>query len=119
MTTVPTPRTPSTARWWIGIAVRMATLLVLLAGAWLYVGRRVEPLPVFGPAPAWTLTDHLNQSVSSETLRGKVVVANFVYTACTDICPSVSGQMLALQKRLQHEHRLDQQVQLLSFTVDP
>ena len=84
------------------------------------VGRdQPKPLTVFGDAPVFTLTDHLERPVSSDELRGKVVVANFVYTKCRDICPLLSLRMQALQERLRQERLLGERVQLLSFTTDP
>jgi len=73
----------------------------------------------FGTAPAFTLTDQLERPVSSDMFRGKLVVANFIYTSCTDICPLLSTEMQSLQERLRQEKLLGNQVQLLSFTVDP
>ncbi len=84
------------------------------------VGRdQAKPLNVFGNAPAFTLTDHLERPVRSDELRGKVVVASFIYTRCRDICPLLSLRMQALQERLRQERLLGGQVQLLSFTTDP
>jgi protein SCO1/2 len=46
-------------------------------------------------------------------LRGRVWVADFVYTRCAGPCPLLTANMAALQKRL------PKAVGLLSFTVDP
>ncbi|HEV8635238.1 MAG TPA: SCO family protein, partial [Chloroflexota bacterium] len=69
--------------------------------------------------PRFELTDHLGRTARSEDLRGRVVVANFVYTNCPDVCPLLSARMQALQTRLREEKLLGDRVQLLSFTVDP
>ena len=65
------------------------------------------------------LTDHLEHPLSSESLRGKVVLANFVFTNCTDICPLLTVRMQGIQDRLRQERLLGSDVQLLSFTADP
>ena len=100
--------------------------LLVLADSW--DRRRPRPgagrgprdaLDDFGAAPAFGLTDQLGRPVHSDELRGKVVVADFVYTACRDTCPLLSGRMQALQARLRQERLLGGRVQLLSFTVDP
>jgi protein SCO1/2 len=80
---------------------------------------QAQSLEVFGEAPSFALTDQLDRPVSSDELRGKVVVANFIYTNCPDICPLLSFHMMTLQERLRREQLLGGQVQLLSFTVDP
>jgi protein SCO1 len=73
----------------------------------------------FGPAPAWTLTDQQGRQVRSDAFGGKLVIADFIYTHCTDICPQLSLQMQALQEELRAEGLLGTEVQLLSFTTDP
>lgn len=72
-----------------------------------------------GPAPAFALTDQLGRPVSDADLRGKVVVADFIYTTCTDICPALTAQMASLRTRLADEGLLGNDVVLLSISVDP
>ncbi len=96
--------------------------LVLALGAAGYLAATrsaASTLKNFGDAPAFVLTDHLDRPVRSAELRGQVVVANFVYTSCRDICPFLTVQMRQLQDRLRQERLLGRDVQLLSFTVDP
>jgi protein SCO1/2 len=57
--------------------------------------------------------------VSDADVRGKVVVADFIYTTCTDICPALTAQMAALRTRLAAEGLLGDDVMLLSISVDP
>lgn len=100
------------------VAGGLALLLALIGYVGLGQGQ-AQGLEVLGDAPAFVLTDHLERPVRSDELRGQVVVANFIYTSCTDICPLLSLQMQQLQERLRQERLLGSQVQLLSFTVDP
>jgi protein SCO1 len=76
-------------------------------------------LPDYGAAPAFGLTDQLGRPVTSDALRGRVVVADFVYTSCTDTCPLLSLRMQSLQGRLAAAGLLGRHVQLLSFSIDP
>ncbi|MFI5361965.1 MAG: SCO family protein [Elusimicrobiota bacterium] len=46
-------------------------------------------------------------------LRGRVWIADFVYTSCAGPCPMLTANMASLQKKL------PKSVGLLSFTVDP
>jgi protein SCO1/2 len=71
------------------------------------------------PAPSFALTDQLGRPLSDADLRGKVVVADFIYTTCTDICPALTAQMAALRTRLADEGLLGDDVVLLSISVDP
>jgi len=105
-----------------GMALVLGVLLLALAAARAGVpskGQGSGTSDDFGTAPAFTLTDQLERPVRSDMFRGKVVVANFIYTSCTDICPLLSTQMQALQERLRQENLLGKEVQLLSFSVDP
>ena len=56
-----------------------------------------------------------NQWVDSDSLRGKIHVANFFFTACPSLCPRTMGNM----KELQRTFRNDEGVKLLSFSVLP
>lgn len=104
------------------MALMLSVLLLALAGSRAGVlGQGQNPGAVgdLGAAPPFSLTDQLERPVSSEMFRGKVIIANFIYTQCPDICPLLSAQMQALQERLRQEQLLGTRVQLLSFTVDP
>lgn len=71
------------------------------------------------PAPSFTLTNQLGRPLSDVELRGRVVVANFIYTTCTDICPALTAQMASLRTHLADEGLLGDDVVLLSISVDP
>jgi cytochrome oxidase Cu insertion factor (SCO1/SenC/PrrC family) len=51
----------------------------------------LSPVPV-RPAPGFTLTDQDGRALSLSSLRGKVVVLEFMDPHCTDICPIVSQE---------------------------
>lgn len=97
----------------------LVVALVALAGYRAWSGGRPERLEVLGAPPPFALTDHLGRPVRSDDLRGRVVVADFVFTSCRDVCPTLSRRMAALQERLRRDGLLGARVQLLSFTVDP
>lgn len=103
----------------IGLTSVLLIMLLVMVGYLRFSTTRAQDLQIFGDAPPFALTDHLERPVSSDALRGKVVVANFIYTNCPDICPLLSARMQELQERLRQEHLLGSDVQLLSFTVDP
>jgi cytochrome oxidase Cu insertion factor (SCO1/SenC/PrrC family) len=46
------------------------------------------------PAPGFTLTDQQGRRMSLASLRGKVVVLQFMDPHCTDICPIVSAEFV-------------------------
>jgi len=51
----------------------------------------------------------------SEFLQGKVYVANFIFTRCSNICTDMISQM----KRIERVFKNNDKVALLSFTVTP
>ena len=100
----------------------MSQLLALLLAAALAIGAGCRPaassLPVLGPAPEFSLIDQQGRPTSSADLAGKAVVANFVFTSCTDICPALSATMGRVRDGLEQARLLDKAL-LLSFSVDP
>ncbi|HSP72336.1 MAG TPA: SCO family protein, partial [Gaiellaceae bacterium] len=52
------------------------------------------------PAPPISLVDQRGRQVSLASLRGKVVVLDFMDPRCTDICPIVSQEYLRAAKLL-------------------
>jgi protein SCO1/2 len=51
----------------------------------------------------------------SKSLQGKVYVANFIFTRCSNICPDMTTQM----KRIEKAFHSNSKVALVSFTVTP
>ncbi|RDY88944.1 SCO family protein [Bacillus amyloliquefaciens] len=56
------------------------------------------------------------KTVSLKSLKGKVWIADFVFTNCKTVCPPMTAHMTELQKKLKAEN-LD--VRIVSFSVDP
>jgi cytochrome oxidase Cu insertion factor (SCO1/SenC/PrrC family) len=77
--------------------------------------RPLEGLTVLGTVPDFSLIQRDGRRVTLADLRGKVWIANFIYTHCTDTCPLQSARMARLQERLRDEP----DVRFVSITVDP
>jgi len=75
-----------------------------------------EPMPVLGKLPTFQLLDQHNRSFGTEDLKGKVWVANFIFTRCATICPAFSEKMGEIQHRTRG---LGSNFHLVSFSVDP
>jgi protein SCO1 len=69
-------------------------------------------LPVMGQIPPFELVAETGQPFDSQSLDGRIWVANFIYTHCDGPCPAMSRQMRNLQTQ-------SPAVRLISFTVDP
>jgi protein SCO1/2 len=68
-------------------------------------------------APDFVLLNQDGDRFDSKTLRGKVVVLNFIFTTCTDVCPLFTSNLAQLQRALKNEYAKD--VFLISITTDP
>jgi protein SCO1/2 len=62
------------------------------------------------------LTDHNGKPRSLADFRGKVVVVNFGYTQCPDVCPTTLSDLSSAVKKLGADAS---RVQVLFVTVDP
>lgn len=95
---------------WFWIAFALSVLA--LAGCTASAG-----LPSYGLVPDFTLTDQSNQPfLSANTLRGKVWIADFIYTNCAGPCPRMSAQMRQVEQALLPDIK---DLRVVSFTVDP
>ena len=70
-----------------------------------------------------SLTNQLGDKVSLDDLKGKVIIADFFFTRCPSICPTLTRNMKELQDALKMKNprrKIDSAfVQFLSFSVDP
>jgi cytochrome oxidase Cu insertion factor (SCO1/SenC/PrrC family) len=109
------------------IAIWSGAMLLGLLGAavWIWQGTRsewpsaedrsLEGLQVFGTIPDFSLIERSGRRVTLAEFRGKVWVADFIYTHCTDTCPLQTAELARLQANLATEPG----VRLVSITVDP
>ena len=91
---------------------------VLVGAASLYAltGRKPEQrAEIFGNVPDFHVTAHTGAAISLADLKGKVWVADFFFTSCPGICPSMTANMRAVQRAFGD----DEDLKIVSFTVDP
>jgi len=69
------------------------------------------------PAPGFTLTDGGGASISLSDFRGKVVVLNFVYARCREICPPHMAILSDLQDRIDRIGLADR-VEFITLATD-
>lgn len=103
----------------IGLGIVLGTALWLKLGPQPRFGvvdrSGDERLKQYGPVPDFKLTERSGKDVRLAELRGKIWIADFIYTTCTDTCPLQTAAMAKLQK----EYADKPGVQLVSVTVDP
>nr|WP_245262683.1 SCO family protein [Ensifer sp. BR816] len=69
-------------------------------------------------APGFTLQNADGRAVSLGDLGGKVVVLNFVYTNCPDVCPLHAERIAELQKMV-NQSPMKAMVEFVTITTDP
>ncbi|MGH7853301.1 MAG: SCO family protein [Candidatus Binatia bacterium] len=103
----------------IGLGIVLGTALWLRLGPHAQSGTgsvdSADGLNQYGSVPDFMLTERNGNSVSLSQLRGKIWIADFIYTTCTDTCPLQTVMMA----KLQQEYAGKPEVQFVSFTVDP
>jgi protein SCO1/2 len=101
---------------WAGAFLGFVLAVAMGYSMWQASLRRdVEQLPVIRAVPAFALTDQNGQTVTNADLRGKIWIADFVFTRCKGPCPLMTARMLEMQKALTKTP----EVKLVSVTVDP
>jgi protein SCO1/2 len=108
-----------------------AILLLVAAGSIMVIYRSRRPaaipaaklrlaqpkagaMPAVWDAPAFSFVNQDNQPITGGALRGKVWVADFIFTQCGNTCPIMTAKMVELQKQI-----TDPGVMFVSFSVDP
>ena len=71
------------------------------------------PEPLFD-LPTFKLLDQDGKEFTDAQLRGKPIVASFVFTHCAGPCPMMFAKMAAMQKAVPNPN-----IKLVTFTVDP
>lgn len=112
--------------------------IILIAGiimAYVMTKPDEKPLPIVNPTDVpeemvdrdllgkgrghkigdFTFTDQENHSFGLKDVKGKVFVAEYFFTNCGTICPRMTAQMERVQSRFKGNNN----VAILSFTVDP
>lgn len=97
------------------IMIPIITLGLLLLLQRLEVSAlRQRTVSSYGTVPDFTLINQDGKNFGSADLRGKIWIADFIYTTCPGPCPMISNRMSDLQDPLKKTD-----VHLVSFSVDP
>ncbi|MCU0782936.1 MAG: SCO family protein [Verrucomicrobia bacterium] len=101
---------------WIGIGL----LIVILCVS--YILSRIEPRHATGASPRvlgrvadFTLTNQAGVAVTLADLRGRVWVADIIFTSCNGPCPRMTRQMRLIQDELPATSG----AKLVTLTTDP
>lgn len=93
--------------------VAAAIVCLFIAGC----AKKADPLPVLGTLPEFSLIERSGQPFGLQDLKGRVWVADFIFTNCAGTCPIMTTAMTDIQQMALAE-KFDE-VRLVSITVDP
>jgi protein SCO1/2 len=74
-----------------------------------------QELPIYGTSIEFSMTGTDGKPFGTNDLKGKLWVANFIFTSCPSQCPRMTEAMAKLYR----SYALDDKVHFVSFTVDP
>lgn len=102
----------------LGWAIAFLVAAAVIAFAYVNFQPKRSPasrMDKYAPAPEFKLTDQYGKTVTNADLKGKVWVADFIFTRCPGPCPVMTSNLASLNKAL--GNRKD--VELVTITVDP
>lgn len=70
-------------------------------------------LDSYGTVPAFSLVDQTGAAVTHADLLGTPFLADFMFTSCPDVCPTLSARLSGVQ------HQWQTRIRVVSFSVDP
>lgn len=74
-------------------------------------------LPVIAQLPDFELTERSGKTVTLNSLKGRIWIADFIFTTCGGPCPIMTRRLADLMETI--EKRKTPGVTAVSFTVDP
>ncbi len=98
--------------FWIALVLSIASFPVTRA----LLNPLPPPPPVLGAVPDFSLVDQDGRPFAAEDLRGKVWIADFIFTRCPSICPAMTTVMSQVQHR---SRNLGSAFRLVSISIDP
>ena len=97
------------------IKIYIVVAVFLLATYFLnYTGKENE-LPEIGMVPEFEFVNSEQETITLNNLKGKVWVADFIFTTCTMACPMMTGNMNIIHKK----YKTNDDVRLVSISVYP
>ncbi|WP_462411928.1 SCO family protein [Neobacillus sp. Marseille-QA0830] len=98
--------------------IRISIIMVIMASLFLVsCGQKKIENEVDWPVKDFSATTQENKSLDLKDLKGKVWIADFIFTSCADVCPPMTANMANLQKKVKDEGLKN--VEFVSFSVDP
>lgn len=116
-------------------AIIFSIISIIIMSIFYNILKVEKPLPIYQPAMVntelvdstiqhkinyhkiadFSLTNQNGKTITQSDYKGKIYVADFFFTTCQTICPTMTGNMAAIQDEIIN----DDDVMLLSYSVTP
>lgn len=100
--------------WWIGGGLGLLMITLIRP----FMIHRAPPPPVISQIPEFEMLDQDGEGFGLDDMDGQVWIVGFIFTRCPSQCPAITSAMVNFQSQLSRA-RIDDEVSLLSITVDP
>ena len=97
------------------IKIYIVVAVFLLATYFLNYKGKENELPEIGMVPEFEFVNSEQETITLNNLKGKVWVADFIFTTCTMACPMMTGNMNIIHKK----YKKNDNVRLVSISVYP
>ena len=98
--------------------VGVGIILIVIASAFILTYQQPVKLANLGSASNFKLVDQDNNNVTLNNYTGKVLVIDFIYSHCTDMCPIETAKMNTLLTQLQNAGYTSDQFHFISISFD-
>ncbi len=97
------------------IKIYIAIAVLLIATFFFKNSEPENNLPIIGNIPDFEFVNSEGETITLTSLKGKVWVADFIFTTCNMACPIMTGNMNIIHKK----YKQNDDVRLVSISVYP
>jgi protein SCO1 len=97
----------------------LGLMAVFVAVAFFAIAQPVRVLPRMALAPGYALVDQNGERLTSEDLRGNIVVYTFLHAGCGDACAEMNRTMRELAEQVGDLDTGGVPLRLVTISVDP
>jgi cytochrome oxidase Cu insertion factor (SCO1/SenC/PrrC family) len=110
----PNPRSGAKPERWVFLI--LGVTVAAIAGAYIWrAAHSSTQLAAHGSVPAFSLTNQLGQPITLDDLRGKIWIADIVFTRCAGPCPQLTKKFQELDRTFSGMAEL----RFVSLSADP
>ena len=99
----------------VRLKIYIGVAIFLIISFFFKDSQPAKELPEIGNIPQFEFTNSDGNTVTLDNLKGKVWVADFIFTTCTMACPMMTGNMNIVHKKF----KKNDNVRLVSISVYP